>query len=256
VTGVVVLIAAAGAGERLGGREPKAFVTVGGIPLFLLAVEAARSAESVDRIVVAVQPGTEDRALGLLAGLEPVPSPDEAGQTGRAGAGRDVGIEVVAGRATRQGSVGAALDAVEGAEVILCHDAARPFAPPQLFDAVAAAVRGGAAGVVPVVPVPDTVKRVRDGVVVATEPRDELALAQTPQGFRADVLRDAHRRAAEDRVDVTDDAALVEWAGHRVEAVMGDPANFKITTPDDLIRAEETLVRDGRPRQPNGPPRG
>jgi 2-C-methyl-D-erythritol 4-phosphate cytidylyltransferase len=92
--------------------------------------------------------------------------------------------------------------------------------------------------VVPVVPVADTVKRVRDGSVVGTEARGELALAQTPQAFRAAPLRDAHARAERDGLDFTDDASAVEWAGYRVRVVPGEPGNFKITSAEDLARAE------------------
>jgi 2-C-methyl-D-erythritol 4-phosphate cytidylyltransferase/2-C-methyl-D-erythritol 2,4-cyclodiphosphate synthase len=148
---------------------------------------------------------------------------------------------VVTGGATRGASVRAALAQV-AADVpfVVCHDAARPFATSAAFAAVLDALEAKpeVAGAVPVVPVPDTVKRVHEGYVVRTEPRDELALVQTPQAFRTSALREAHERAAEQGRDFSDDAALVEWAGHAVAAVPGDPGNFKITTPQDLARAE------------------
>ena len=99
------------------------------------------------------------------------------------------------------------------------------------------AVVEGADGVVPVVPVADTVKRVRDGLITGTEPRNELVLAQTPQAFRVGVLRMAHERAAAEGCEATDDAALLEWAGSPVRTVAGDAANVKITTPEDLRAA-------------------
>jgi len=92
--------------------------------------------------------------------------------------------------------------------------------------------------VVPAVPVADTVKRVRHGSVVSTEPREELALAQTPQAFRAAPLRDAHSRAEHAERDFTDDASALEWAGYRIRVVPGEPGNFKITSAEDLARAE------------------
>ncbi|HEX2119643.1 MAG TPA: 2-C-methyl-D-erythritol 4-phosphate cytidylyltransferase [Acidimicrobiales bacterium] len=138
---------------------------------------------------------------------------------------------VVAGGATRSASVRAGLAAVpEDAEVVVVHDAARPFAAPALFEAVVAAIRDGADGAVPGVPLADTVKRVAGSQVVATLDRDELVAVQTPQAFTAAALRRAHTRAGE----ATDDAALVEAAGGRVVVVPGDPANTKITLRSDL----------------------
>jgi 2-C-methyl-D-erythritol 4-phosphate cytidylyltransferase len=215
----VVIVPAAGSGERLGRSQPKAFVELGGRAMLVLAAEAALASDAVDRVVVAVPPGLEAEAAVLLAPL-------------------GTRVVAVAGAATRLASVRAALAAVpEAAEIILCHDAARPMATPALFRAVIEALADTDA-VVPVVPVADTVKRVRDGSVVGTEARGELALAQTPQAFRAAPLREAHARAERDGLDFTDDASAVEWAGYRVRVVPGEPGNFKITSAEDLARAE------------------
>lgn len=138
---------------------------------------------------------------------------------------------VVAGGATRSASVRAGLAAVPaGAEVVVVHDAARPFAAPALFEAVVASVRAGADGAIPGVAIADTVKRVVDGRVLGTLDRAELVAVQTPQAFAADALRRAHAGGGE----ATDDAALVEAAGGRVMVVPGDPANTKITLRTDL----------------------
>ena len=118
----------------------------------------------------------------------------------------------------------------EHADVVVVHDAARPFAAPSLFEAVVSAVRAGADAAVPGVPILDTVKRVVDGQVAATLDRDELVAVQTPQAFAAAALRKAHAACG----DATDDAALVEAAGGRVTIVPGDPANAKITLRTDL----------------------
>jgi 2-C-methyl-D-erythritol 4-phosphate cytidylyltransferase / 2-C-methyl-D-erythritol 2,4-cyclodiphosphate synthase len=134
----------------------------------------------------------------------------------------------------------------DGVEMVAVHDGARPFAPAGLFTSVLAAVSDGADGAIPVLRAADTVKRVQDGVVVGTEPREELAMAQTPQGFRVAALRDAHTRAAQAGLEFTDDAAVLEWAGYEVRAVAGDPENFKVTTSSDLARADRQLGRDGR----------
>ncbi|MET0578568.1 MAG: 2-C-methyl-D-erythritol 4-phosphate cytidylyltransferase [Ilumatobacteraceae bacterium] len=151
----------------------------------------------------------------------------------------------VAGGSTRSESVRAGLAAVPAAATIVCvHDAARPLASPALFAAVVAAVRKGADAVVPAVPVTDTIKVVdAGGVVTATPDRTTLVAVQTPQAFRADVLRRAH--VAGD--DGTDDAALVERLGGHVVTVPGESWNRKITAPDDLDWAQRWLAgRVGR----------
>jgi 2-C-methyl-D-erythritol 4-phosphate cytidylyltransferase len=216
------IVLAAGAGRRLGADEPKAFLSIGGRPILAVAAAAAAASGAVDEIVVAVPEGYEDRAMGCVEGLE-------------------VPCTVVRGGDSRQASVRAALAAIpDGIELVAVHDAARPFAPPDLFASVLAAV-GDADGAIPVLPVADTVKRVDDGFVTATLPRDRLALAQTPQAFRASALRDAHDRAAASGLDVTDDAQALEAAGSRVRAIPGDQMNVKITTMFDLAMADARM---------------
>jgi 2-C-methyl-D-erythritol 4-phosphate cytidylyltransferase len=219
------VLLAAGAGHRLGAGDPKAFVTIGDRPVLAVAAGAAAASPAVGALVVAAPPGMEERAADCLAFL-------------------DVPAIVVTGGATRQASVRAALAAVDpSTEVVAIHDAARPFAPPDLFTAVIDAVleRSDVAGAIPVIPVADTVKRVHDGVVRGTLDREELALAQTPQAFRLAVLLEAHERAADARIQATDDAALLESSGATVRAITGDPRNFKITTLMDLARAQARI---------------
>ncbi len=227
--GAVAIILAAGSGERLGRAKPKAFLEVGGAPMVLRAAEAAAACSGVTSIVIAAASGLEERAGALVVVGKPV--------------------VVVAGGATRHRSVGLALAAIpEPTGVIVCHDAARPFASPRLFAEVLDALESSAdtSGAVPVVLVSDTVKRVHGGFVVATEDRDELALAQTPQAFRAPALRDAHARAVRAGLEFSDDAAALEWVGYRVVAIPGDPDNFKITTERDLARAELVAAERAR----------
>jgi 2-C-methyl-D-erythritol 4-phosphate cytidylyltransferase len=151
------------------------------------------------------------------------------------------GVLVAAGGATRSDSVRAGLAVVpESAQVIVVHDAARPLASRSLFAAVVDAVAAGADAAVPVLPVVDTVKRVRDGRVVETVARDDLVLVQTPQAFRAAALRAAHAGGAVD----TDDAALVEAAGGTVAVVEGERHNLKLTLPDDLDLARALLEQE------------
>jgi 2-C-methyl-D-erythritol 4-phosphate cytidylyltransferase / 2-C-methyl-D-erythritol 2,4-cyclodiphosphate synthase len=216
---VAVILAAAGSGSRLGGDEPKAFVEVDGRTLLELALDGVRGA-GLGRVVV----------VAPAAGL------------GRA---RAVAVDatVVAGGPTRQRSIAAGLEALtaQPPAIVVCHDAARPFASARLFERVIAALDRWD-GAIAATPVTDTIKRVIDGTVVATESREDLVAAQTPQAFRWNALADAHARAAADGIDVTDDAACLERAGHRVGVVEGETGNFKITTDEDLRRAESILA--------------
>lgn len=216
-----MVLAAAGSGDRLGAALPKALVPLAGRPLLAHALERIEAAP-VEGVIVAVPAGDElitreaERAEKLIA--------------------------VVEGGSTRQASIRAALAAVpEGTEAIVCHDAARPLASPELFAAVLDAL-GSADGAVPILRPSDTVKRLTDETIVETLERDELGLAQTPQAFLAPALMTAHRSAAEEGFEATDDAALVERAGFKVVAVPGEPSNIKITSPEDL-RAADHLAR-------------
>lgn len=218
----VAVVLAAGAGRRLGAELPKAFLPVGDRPMLAIAAAAAAASPAIASIVVTAPEGYEDVARACLERLG-VPS------------------VVVTGGATRQASVRAALEAIgPDVTIVAVHDAARPFAPPDLFTEVVRAVEGGADGAVPIVAMSDTVKRVVGGRVEATIDRDRLGLAQTPQAFRVEMLAAAHARAAAEGREVTDDAALLEGEGV-VVAVAGDPMNFKVTTLLDLARAEDRM---------------
>lgn len=151
------------------------------------------------------------------------------------------GTTVIPGGAERTDSVAAGLAALSpDVDIVLVHDAARALAPPSLFDAVAAAVAAGADGVVPGLPVSDTVKQVDpSGRVVATPDRSTLRAVQTPQGFRRAALEEAHARGG----DATDDAVLIERAGGTVQVIDGDPLAMKITLPADIEIAERLLAR-------------
>jgi 2-C-methyl-D-erythritol 4-phosphate cytidylyltransferase/2-C-methyl-D-erythritol 2,4-cyclodiphosphate synthase len=212
------ILLAAGMGARMSARVPKALVEVGGRSLIRWAVQAVEACEDIAGFVVAI------------------PAEDPAGV---AEAGRSPKLlAAVAGGATRQASVWEALQAVPASfGRVVCHDVARPFARPELFAAVLAALEG-ADGAIPVVPSVDTLKRVDGGRVTETIPRGEVFVAQTPQAFRREALLEAHRRALADGAEGTDDAALLERLGMMVAAVPGDPDNFKVTHAADLRRAE------------------
>jgi 2-C-methyl-D-erythritol 4-phosphate cytidylyltransferase len=211
------IVVAGGAGQRFG--DQKQFSLLGGRPVLEWAVQACRGCSA--GVVLVLPAGLDDPDLH----------------------GADV---TVPGGPTRADSVRCGLAAVpESAEVIVVHDAARPLASPALFGAVIDAVTGGGAvGAVPGVPPSDTIKSVDGaGNVTATLNRATLVAVQTPQAFRAAVLRRAHEEAGP---DATDDAMLVEALGGRVRVVPGDPRNLKITTPDDLGAAERLLAsREG-----------
>ena len=223
------ILLAAGRGERLGGERAKALLEVGGVSLLGRAVRTVGAVPEIEGFVVTVTRGLEGTAK------------TEAASSPRF-------LAAVEGGDSRQASVRRGLEALpDGFDAVVCHDVARPFAASRLFTAVLGALEG-ADGAVPVVPVTDTVKRVAGGLVVETVPRDDLALAQTPQAFRRDALEEAHRAAEAEGFSVTDDAALLERAGRRVAVVPGDAGNVKVTTPEDLERAEAIArAREGAP---------
>ena len=193
--------------------------------MFLRSLRAIAACSEIDGAVLLVPGGYVVEATEWSRTVMPGP--------------RLIGVRV--GGGSRQESVRRGLEAVpEGTELVLCHDAARPFAAPGLFRRVIRAM-AAADGAVPVVPIPDTVKRVSDGLIVETIPRTELGIAQTPQAFSAQVLRSVHVHPWSAGREATDDATLLEAAGFRVVAVEGEPGNFKITTDDDFRRAERLL---------------
>ncbi len=201
---VWAVVVAAGDGQRFDPVRLKQREKVGSWRVQDLSMRAARSIAA--GVVLVTRPEFVD---------EPQPLADR----------------VVAGGSTRSASVRCGLDAVpDSCDIVVVHDAARPLASVELFEAVVGAVQAGADAAIPAVAVSDTIKRVADGQVAQTIDREGLVAVQTPQAFRIGALRAAHATGAE----ATDDAALVEAAGGRVVVVAGDPANLKITTKDDL----------------------
>jgi 2-C-methyl-D-erythritol 4-phosphate cytidylyltransferase len=215
---LAVLVPAGGLGTRLGRRTPKQFLRLGDATILALTLRHFTRHPAVRGIVVAAPEAHVARTRRLVG--RPGPRP----------------VEVVPGGATRQESVWLALQAAPTADVVVVHDAVRPFIERRLIDAVvAAAAEHGAA--ICALAISETVKRVREGVVETTLDRTGLWAVQTPQAFRTALLREAHDKARRDGVVGTDDAMLVERLGHPVRVVAGLGGNVKITTPEDLRRA-------------------
>ena len=212
---VWALLVAAGAGERLGADRPKAFVGLGQLPLLAEPLRRLDESEWVDAIVVAVPGGWEEPAILLAEELS-------AGKV----------VAAVAGGETRAESVRTALGEVpDEALVALVHDAARPLVTDEVIGRVLAPLSEGWDGVVPGIPVVDTVKTVEGRGVTGTLTRENLVAVQTPQAFSVATLRSAY---SGDLAGATDCSSLVEAQGGRVAWVEGDPRLLKVTTPADL----------------------
>jgi 2-C-methyl-D-erythritol 4-phosphate cytidylyltransferase/2-C-methyl-D-erythritol 2,4-cyclodiphosphate synthase len=221
MAGVAAVVVAAGRGERAGGDRPKQFRRIGDDVMLRRALLTLVEAPNVGLVQAVIKP--EDRKLyEAVVGTMKILPPAFGG-------------------ATRQASVRAGLEALapQKPDIVLVHDAARPFASAALVArAIDAAQKTGAA--VPALPVTDTVKSVdRQGFVEATLDRKKLRTVQTPQAFAFAALLEAHRKAAAlGREDFTDDASLAEWAGMKVAVFDGEPGNIKITSADDFARVE------------------
>lgn len=224
--GTAVIIVAAGRGHRFGADMPKQFMHVRGKPLIRYAVEAFLSHPGIDLVLPVIHPDDADIVADALNGLETLPAAD--------------------GGAERQDSVRNGLEALSDhhPERVLVHDAARPMVTHGLIDAVLAELEDHM-GVIPGVAVVDTLKRTDpEGCIVDTVPRDGLWRAQTPQGFSYPLLYAAHLAAAGQAL--TDDAAVMEAAGHAVVMVTGEDKNIKVTTPADLEQMERIMADNGR----------
>ena len=228
---VNIVIVAAGKGRRLQSELPKPFLSVAGRPILVHTLRRFTSIEAVRRIIVVVAAERETLCREALHTHGPWPQP----------------IRVVHGGAERQDSVRKGLAALEPqCEIVAIHDAARPFVSVETIQrSIDAAVEVGSAVVA--TPVRDTIKRAdAQHTVRETVSRHDLWLAQTPQTFRVEVIRAAHRRAQQQGITGTDDATLVEQMGRPVRIVPGNALNFKITTPDDLALARAVLRESNR----------
>jgi 2-C-methyl-D-erythritol 4-phosphate cytidylyltransferase len=222
-----VILVAGGLGRRMGENMPKAFLELAGKPLLCHALRTFSDMKEIAGCIVVVPGGQEEQGRNVCREFSPAAKVKE----------------VICGGARRQDSVRCGMDYLdEDTEIVLIHDAARPFCSAELVARVlAAAEQTGAA--IPGLPLADTVKRVDDkDQVVATIDRRNLVAVQTPQAFRLSVLRQAYQNAWKQNLTATDDAGLVEYLPHPVLVVEGETQNIKITKPFDLELAE-ILIR-------------
>jgi 2-C-methyl-D-erythritol 4-phosphate cytidylyltransferase len=219
-----VIVAAAGPGTRLGATEPKAFVGLQGVPLFIHTLRSLLAAPSISRAILVIPSAQKALAEEWMENLGPWRCP----------------VQIVSGGAERQDSVRAGLASAETA-LVAVHDAARPFIDADVVEAAIVAAAEHGASIVAAAAT-DTTNRVdSDGWIVTTIPRQDVWLAQTPQVFLTEVLREAHAKAMQLNLTATDDSALVERLGYRVRVVPGNSENRKITTAADLRWAEWLL---------------
>jgi 2-C-methyl-D-erythritol 4-phosphate cytidylyltransferase len=231
---IAAIIPAAGLGTRMGNDTPKQFLELDGVPLVIFTLRRLAACSAITEFFIST------RADDIVFLQDKV---------GKAGLGRPA--RVVHGGDTRQHSVANALAQVDPAtEIVLVHDAVRPFVTPEQLDRVISEARGRGAAILGI-PAIDTVKEVKRAslpqdvaLISATIPRERIVLAQTPQAFSFSLLRDAFRKAQQDDVTGSDESALVERFGHEVFVVLGSERNFKITRPADMDLARFYLDQE------------
>ena len=224
---VLAIIPAAGMGLRMGSGTPKQFLSLDGVPIFVHTLRKFSSSSAVDQIYLGVRAEEMERVTHALAN-EPFTKP----------------VRVVAGGVTRHETVDKALDAAPpDTELVLVHDAVRPFVELELISRVVEVARREGAAILGV-PSVDTVKQVERQNIIGTLPRERIVLAQTPQAFRYALLRDAFSRARAEGYIGTDESSLVERLGTNVTVLMGSDRNIKITKPSDLALARLYLAQE------------
>jgi 2-C-methyl-D-erythritol 4-phosphate cytidylyltransferase len=222
----VAIIAAAGQGSRMGGKRAKQFLELAGRPIIIHTIQAFEACEAIQEIIVVLPPAD-------VRGFSAIARPYNLGKV-RA---------VVPGGVTRASSVLHGLQALErqDKDIVAVHDGSRPLVTTaEITRTVQAAEVSGAA--ILAAPIVDTVKEVRDGVVTATVPRNDLRRALTPQCFRYEILRQAYEQVDELDATLTDESSLVERLGMPVTVIEGSSRNIKVTRPEDLVLAEALLL--------------
>jgi 2-C-methyl-D-erythritol 4-phosphate cytidylyltransferase len=224
---VLAIIPAAGVGLRMGGETPKQFLSLEGVPIFVHTLRKFVAAEAVREIILGLRPEDMDRAASEVA-RERFEKP----------------VRVVEGGASRQETVARALaEAPPETEIVLVHDAVRPFIDLHLIQRVTEAARKDGAAILGI-PSVDTVKQVERQMILGTIPRERIVLAQTPQAFRFEIIKEAFERAEADGFVGTDEASLVERLGLSVAVIMGSDRNIKITKPSDLPLARLYIAQE------------
>lgn len=224
---VLAIIPAAGVGIRMGGGTPKQFLSLEGVPIFVHTLRKFVAAETIDEIFLALRAEDMDRVLGDID-REHFSKP----------------VRLVAGGPTRQETVARALaEAPPGTELVVVHDAVRPFIELEMIGRVVETARKDGAAILGI-PSIDTVKQVERQKILGTIPRERIVLAQTPQAFRYKIIQEAFARAATDGFNGTDEASLVERMGLQVTVIMGSDRNIKITKPSDLPLARLYIAQE------------
>ena len=224
---VAAVVPAGGSGTRMGNEIPKQFLQLGGVPLLIHALRVFEASKTIAEIIVVVP---RDAVAYCQQELLPPFSFSKIST-------------VIAGGVRRQDSVWNGLQAVDKrTNVVVVHDAVRPFVTGAMVEQVVARARTDGAAIA-AIPLHDTVKQVTpDGLIETTLDRQRLWSAQTPQAFKLELLREAHRSSRQSGVEATDDAFLVEQIGHHVAIVNGSPDNIKVTRPEDLVMGEAILA--------------
>lgn len=224
---VLAIIPAAGTGIRMGGATPKQFLSLEGVPIFVHTLRKFAASEAIDEIFLGVRPEEMERALQEIA-------KENFAKT----------VRVLAGGASRMETVARCLDqAAPETDVVVVHDAVRPFVELAMIQQVVDLARKDGAAILGV-PSVDTVKKVERQTIMGTIPREHIVLAQTPQAFRYTILRQAVDRALEEGFYGTDESSLAEHDGHKVTVLMGSDRNIKITKPSDLPLARLFIAQE------------
>jgi len=224
---VLAIIPAAGMGVRMGGGTPKQFLSLEGVPIFVHTLRKFVASDAVDEILLGLRAEDTERAQKEID-REHFTKP----------------VHLVAGGASRQETVARCLaEAPPTTEVVLVHDAVRPFIELDMIQRVIEAARKDGAAILGI-PSVDTVKQVERQMILGTIPRERIVLAQTPQAFRYHILREAFDRAMAEGFICTDESSLLERQGHKVTVLMGSDRNIKITKPSDLPLARLFIAQE------------
>jgi len=224
---VLAIIPAAGVGVRMGGGTPKQFLSLEGVPIFVHTLRKFDSSDAINEIILALRAEDMERAQ-VDVDREHFTKP----------------VRLVAGGATRQETVARALGETPPAtEIVVVHDAVRPFVEFAMIQRVVEAARKDGAAILGI-PSVDTVKQVERQIILGTIPRERIVLAQTPQAFRYAILKEAFDRASADGFNGTDESSLAERLGHNVTVLMGSDRNIKITKPSDLPLARLYIAQE------------